>query len=511
MRPESLPYLGTYVGLQVISLRRIGLAGIIILIISLAISGAGYATGTFEWNPSDPGFIYSAALTAGFIASVAAGLFGAYRENEEFLIVGGVACIALALVNKMFINRLFSWGFLDAMWLVAGVLMILDRFHVQRVKVREAIEIQKTRSRQLLEKMDRLRTEVGTAEPSVAPGLRKEMRDVRRMLWTEAVDKPELARTLRGELFQAPVAREIVKRLVEADLNTVEPDIESCGIARYPKLSDIKGYSDSDVRVTLDDLVDAGILERELYEKAVACPQCHEPSKVFFRTKCSKCGSIKIHLNRLMEHRCGAMYKREEYAVPTGLQCPKCGKPIENEAELKPVGVAFECESCGSIFSDPTQSFCCRRCSVEFELKGAELANTHSYLLNEGRRLEAREVLAIAEAADSLEELGYEVQVSGSLKGKTGVDHQFTLVCKKHGKLLALDLVMARPEDKVDMPLILPSYAKFMDVPSITDRLLAAMPALEDRARDFLTANHVSSVEGQKLLEIGEGLRKNLG
>jgi hypothetical protein len=70
---------------------------------------------------------------------------------------------------------------------------------------------------------------------------------------------------------------------------------------------------------------------------------------------------------------------------------------------------------------------------------------------------------------------------------------------------------MTGPEKKVDMQLILPSYAKFMDVPNITNRLLVAMPALETRARDFLTANHVSSIEGQKLSEIAEGLRRNLG
>ena len=95
-------------------MRQIGLAGIIILIISVIVSGATYlGESSFIWNPGDPGFIYSLILTLGFLVAVGAGIYGAIKEMNEFLIAAGTACIALALVNKLFSNVLYSWSYLD--------------------------------------------------------------------------------------------------------------------------------------------------------------------------------------------------------------------------------------------------------------------------------------------------------------------------------------------------------------------------------------------------------------
>jgi Thaumarchaeal output domain 1 len=479
-------------------LRKVGLAGIAILIASIIASAVGYATGGFDWTPSDPGFIYSTALTLGFIASIAAGLFGAIKEGEEFLIIAGVACIVLALVNKLFINRLYSWGFLDVMWILAGILMILDRFHIRKIK--KAKEKEQTPVN-LLDRFDKLMSETGQAGSEKGVSLERELYDMKKMLWVRALDKPELAKTLRGRLYLSRVGREVVKRFVDQGLEIVEPDIETTRAATYPKLSDLESYSQTRLQVTLDELVGANVLRKELYERLIACPKCHESSRVFIRNKCSKCGSSKVHMNRLLEHQCGAIYEKDQYVVPTGLRCPKCEKPVEDESELKSVGITFHCESCESIFSEPTQSFYCRRCANEFDLKECELADAYSYRLNDEIRTEAREVLSVAAAADALEELGFEVKVPGLIKGKTGVDHQFTLTCTKEARVVAMDVATARLDSKVSMTDILPSYAKFMDV-SVTTRLLLAVPGLDLQTKDFLKANQVSFIEGENLSQI---------
>ena len=488
-------------------MRKVALAGVAILALSMIVSGAGYlGGGGFQWTPSDMGFIYSSMLTLGFIASIAAGLFGATKENEEFLIAGGVACIALALANKLFINRLYSWGYLDAMWLVAGILMILDRFHVKRVRETEEAE-GKPNHEQLLDKFDKLITQTGTAEPQEAMGLEREMYDVKRMLWLEAMNKPELAKTLRGRLYLSKVGQEIVKRFIDADLKVIEPDIQMAQTPKYPKLADLERFSQTKVQATLNELVEGGILQRELYEKLIACPHCHQTSKVFIRNKCSKCGSLNIRMNRLLEHtRCGAIYKEQEYQ---GAKCPKCENSIEDKAELKSVGIAFECDSCKSVFGDPNQSFYCRNCASDFDLKSSELTDTYSYKFNDEMKPEAREVLTVTTTADTMEGVGFEVNVSGSLKGKTGVDHQFTIAASKGEKLYATDLLVAKPDAKVDMTMVLPSYAKFMDIPDARP-LVVAVPGLESQARDFLSANHILFVEGENLSEIGERVKQIL-
>jgi len=487
-------------------LRKVGLVGIVILIISIIVSAVAYSAGGFEWNFSDPGFIYSSVLTLGFVVSIAAGLFGAIKESEEFLILAGAACIVVTLVNKLFLNRLYSWDSLDAVRVAGGLLMILDRFRVKRVKEKE-LEAQKPET--LLDRFDKLISETGQARPDRLPGLERELYDVKKMLWVQALDRPELAKTLRGRLYMSKVGRKIVERFVDQNLETIEPDIETTRTPAYPGLTDIESYPQTRVQAALNELVEANVLQKELYEKMIACPGCHESSRVFIRNKCSKCKSYKIHKNELLEHQCGAIYDRDQYIVATGLRCPKCEKPVGDETELKSVGIAFHCESCGSLFGEPIQSFYCRRCPREFDLKECELADAYSYHLNDKIRSEAREVLSVATAADTLEELGYEVKVPGLLKGKSGVDHQFTLTCTKGGTLVAIDVVATEPDKKVDMIKVLSSFAKFTDV-SVTTRLLLVLPGLDAETREFLKANQVLSVEGPNLLEVGAGIRQNL-
>jgi hypothetical protein len=308
-------------------------------------------------------------------------------------------------------------------------------------------------------------------------------------------------------LYLSQVGQEIVKRFIDTDLKVIEPDIQMAHTPRYPKLADLERYSQTSVQAILNELVEGGILLRELYEKLIACPHCHETSRVFMRNKCTKCGSLSIRLNRLLEHsKCGAIYKEREYE---GAKCPKCEIFIEDKTELKSVGIAFECDSCKSIFSDPNKSFYCRSCATGFDLKGSELTDTYSYRFNDEVKPEAREVLAVTTMADTMEGFGFEVKVSGTLKGKTGVDHQFTVTGRKGEKQYATDLLIAKSGGNVDMTMVLPSYAKFMDSPDATS-VVVAVPGLEPQAKDFLKANHIIFVEGESLFEISERTKQIL-
>jgi predicted RNA-binding Zn-ribbon protein involved in translation (DUF1610 family) len=198
-----------------------------------------------------------------------------------------------------------------------------------------------------------------------------------------------------------------------------------------------------------------------------------------------------------MQHvDCGSIYKQPEYSGPNGLQCPKCGKAIADETEITLVGIAFKCESCGSSFGDPNRAFYCRGCSHEFQLKNAELTDIYSYVLSPTVRPEAEETLIVLSVADLIKKTGYEVVAPGSLKGKTGVSHEFTMTCCNKDKVVAIDFAVADKE--VDTKTVMLSYAKFMDLPPIR-RLIVAIPRLDQQAKDFLTANNIQFVEGKTI------------
>ena len=486
-------------------MRQIGLAGVIILLIAVI------AWASSSWNPGNPGFIYSSILTIGFFIAIGAGIYGALKEINEFLIAAGTASIALSLVNKLFSNVMNSWSYPDVFFLFAGFMMIFDSFQIKSIKENknpEEVIPEEPQTEKLLKKLDKLESKTASVKVETEAVEEGEIYHVKRQLWSEAKKKPELLKGLRDRLYSSPIVQEIVKRFINSNLEIIEPIMVRSETPSYPVLSDLKEFSPRKIQYTLNELVESGILNEDLYEKLVACPQCHKSSKVFNRSKCPECESHKIKINRLMQHLdCGAIYKQTEYQKPTGFVCPKCGKKIDENLELKSVGVSFECQACGSLFSDPQRSYYCRECSNEFQLKNCDLLDIHSFTLNQDIRSEVKEKLTVITIADALRKIQYVVNTPGYLKGKTGVSHEFTLTAKKNNKLVAIDL-MAESEI-VDTKTVLSSYAKFTDNISVVN-LLIAIPMLKQEARDFLKANNIQFIEGENMEEITDNVLKLL-
>ena len=491
------------------------MAGAIILVVSIIISGATYlGAGHLELAPSNSGFVYSLVLTLGFFVSIGAGVFGSIKEIDEFLIGGGASCIALGVVNKLFASALYSWGFFDTMWLLAGVLMIVDCVQVRRTKeakklqarVLQELKAKAAEPEQLLNKLDKLESENGKAQSDIMFIHEKQIQEIKKQLWFDAKQKPELRKKLRMRLYNSPVVQEIVKRFIGQHVEVIEPKIETSEIPTYAALSTLGEADPKKIQSALNDLVDSGILLKELYEKLIACPHCHRTANIFARMKCPKCDSYQVNINRLMQHaQCGAIYKNEEYYGPSGATCPKCGTTLSEESELKNVGVIFECKSCKSIFSDPNRSFYCRNCTSEFQLKNSELTDIYSYKLSQDVMSEAKETMTVLQVADKMGELGFTVSSPGTVAGRSGVSHEFTLTCGRKDKLMAIDF--ASSADKVSTQTVLSSYAKFMDVPSAT-KLIVAIPALEQQAKDLLNTNHIQYIESEDPGAIVEKIRR---
>ena len=490
------------------------MAGIMILVTSIIVSGASYLRGgNFEWAPGNTGFIYSAVLTLGFFVSIGAGVFGAIKEINEFLIGAGTSCIVLAIVNKLFANVLYSWSFLDTLWLLAGVLMIIDSVQVKRVKearkLQELLKAEKAEPEHLLEKLDKLESENLKAQSDIMFIHERQIQEIKKQLWSDAKQKPELRKLLRMRLYNSPVVQEIIRRFIYQFVDVIEPKIESNETPTYSALSTLGDADPKKVQSALNDLVESGILQKDLYEKMIACPQCHRTSNIFARVKCPKCDSFKVNINRLMQHAdCGAIYKNEEYYGPSGATCPKCGTKLSDGSQLKNVGVAFECESCKSVFSDPNRAFYCRNCASEFPLKDSELADIYSYRLSLDVKSEAKETLTVLEVADKIGKLGFTVSAPGTMTGRSGVNHEFTLTSSKKDKQMAIDFASAA--EKVSTQTVLASYAKFMDVPSATKMIVAA-PALEQQAKDLLKTNHIEYIETEDTDAIAEKIKGILG
>src|SRR3989344_413924 len=120
-----------------------------------------------------------------------------------------------------------------------------------------------------------------------------------------------------------------------------------------------------------------GILEREIYERLIVCPQHPEDLSVSVRMYCPDCSSMDIHKLHLIEHKvCGYIAEKKEYGVVSVSDvktCPNCKRPIKDyEKEIRMPGQWNKCYSCNKKFDNAKIKLHCRRFNHDFELTDME-------------------------------------------------------------------------------------------------------------------------------------------
>jgi len=127
--------------------------------------------------------------------------------------------------------------------------------------------------------------------------------------------------------------KELVEIVTNSNENAIVPIInfEKNSIT-YPILAKI-GESEENMEF-LEKLSSntIGILEREIYERLIVCPQHPEDLSVSVRMYCPDCSSMDIRKLHLIEHKvCGYIAEKKEYGVVSVSDiktCPNCKRPL---------------------------------------------------------------------------------------------------------------------------------------------------------------------------------------
>jgi len=228
---------------------------------------------------------------------------------------------------------------------------------------------------------------------------------------------------------------------------------------RYPVAED---YFGKDAKNQLDNLVKEGLMEKHFYSRELGCPKCGSINLVI-RFHCPKCGSTKIVKKNLIEHwSCGYVGGEDEFKDG---KCPKCGKKLEKVGvDYAKLGPKYKCLDCNEVFQSPVDKLKCANCNHTFTKEDAGEVILYSYKISP--KLEEELEAAIYQRnylIKKLEDMGFTIEDSESIRGKSGLTHDFYLVVSRGEGIFKRRLVIEMlygGEDGIPVDEIFSLYAK---------------------------------------------------
>lgn len=290
---------------------------------------------------------------------------------------------------------------------------------------------------------------------------------------------------------------------------TCDPTVE--GMYRYPEIDAILETPGDETKKILNDLFEQGILKREFHDKLFQCPECGSPL-IKPSPFCPNCKSRNLSKGLLLEHlTCGHVDERERFLTKDRrLICPKCGRELKQVGvDYQRLGLLYRCRNCNEVFGHPDSAksrwrrpideWRCMRCGSTFPGAESREGDVYAFTLNEAAREKLMiEIMPKRQIEEYLKGQGY--SVSRSIRGMSGVMHEFDLFAEKKSGTLnhRLAIGIAEAEKEVGLDEALKLYTKAHDV-GVHDAILIAIPKASRDALTFAKRYELKVLEVPKL------------
>ncbi len=282
----------------------------------------------------------------------------------------------------------------------------------------------------------------------------------------------------RRELYRdVDVQRFLVEFAVKG--GEIEPTFDLTHGYRY---ADVEKTTQKDPKATkafLERLAKVGVLDRKLHDMEIRCPSNDSPN-VSTQYACPHCNSIRILRNALIEHiTCGYIDNLTKFKTDNELICPNCKQRL-TEGGYRSAGSWYECADCGKRVEVLKVVHICRDDKDRFTFDDAIYNEVYAYSLNAMAIDEVeREVLYAYRLRELFQNLGYRVQSPGTIRGDSGIDHEFDLVATAEGKgTVTVDTLLS--DSPIPQIRIITEYAKVFDAKA--KAYIVAVPGLEESA-----------------------------
>lgn len=309
----------------------------------------------------------------------------------------------------------------------------------------------------------------------------------------------------KQRLYSEPKIRELLK-LVVVSGSKVEPSIGQDGRVHWDIVEKLIPSSEVNVKSLLDHMAEAGILKKAPVRNLVLCP-ADERADAIPQLSCPKCSSTSLLKTSLLSHNlCGYTGERSKFDTNQlgRMVCPKCGREIKSENDLKLVGIWFECTSCGARTNTPNVFFLCKG-GHQFKVTECLLETIYAYEVPQDiiKELRVKEVLGPS-LKELLASMGFAVEQPGTVIGRSGASHTFDVYAKKGEEDLSIEVVIdSKP---IDTTPLITYFAKTFDT-GIKHPVMVAVPAASEQVAMLSKTYNINVITDADGTGVGEKIR----
>jgi len=186
----------------------------------------------------------------------------------------------------------------------------------------------------------------------------------------------------------------------------------------------------------IERLKQADLIEWSVGDRALRCPRClSRDVRVFY--VCPYCKSRDVSKGTLhAHHSCGAFFT-EPVVRGKAMYCPNCGAELK-EGDHSVVGAWFKCESCDRGFENPDIGFKCGNCMLDFDIQASRYDKVLSARLTDKAKLLLTALDILDSVSREASRRGYEVRLFSTIRGVSGVEHDFDAVLARGDRLVAV-------------------------------------------------------------------------
>jgi DNA-binding response OmpR family regulator len=351
-------------------------------------------------------------------------------------------------------------------------------------------------SRELAYQIKRLmewsETGADTPQPELAPVPSPETEADVEEIDVVKESRQEAAPENTAGIWHEPRVANLMSAFLKDKIKSLSPQIDlSLGEGfSYHEAEEIMGTSPRETALMLDSLAKEGLLLKQDFEKILVSPS--GSVQLLPVERCPACDSSQLTRGQLIEHfACGHIGLEEEFMHGLNQICPKCRRELKLiGTDYRKPGLRYICGSCHGVFPNPVVKCRCLKTGEIYRLEELEYIPLSSYSLNESYRkrlefeLEPRKRLI-----EYLDRLGYDVQESVQVKGRSGATHKIDIVAgmddliTRHTVAIGI-LAAPQEEGEVAIDPLFNFDSKIYDT-GIDSKMVIAVPRFSREAMKF--------------------------
>ena len=293
-------------------------------------------------------------------------------------------------------------------------------------------------------------------------------------------------------IWNEPRVANLISGILKGKITQLSPEIDlSLGDGfSYVEAEKIMGTSAKETVLILESLAREGLLLKQDFEKILVSPA--GSVQLLPIERCPTCDSSQLTRGRLIEHfGCGHIGLEEEFMRGLNQVCPKCRRELKLiGTDYRKPGLRYICNSCHGVFPSPMIKCRCLKTGEIFRLEELQYVSLYSYSLNESHRKRLEfELEPKKRLIEYLVRLGYDVQESVQVKGRSGATHKIDIVASMDDLITRHTVaigILAAPQDEGEVPIdpLFNFDSKVYDT-GIDSKMVIAVPRFSPEAMKF--------------------------